>query len=438
MIALVHATYCRLSACNFWPTGVRPSTSNTGASIEGSARLTWFLRHRCSLSSGLMQLMIDASAVTHALSSLSLTGATAGVLYNLVAAFLVLRFPRAGAAAKRPLPDVTVLKPLHGSEPGLFSRLASFCDQRYPAEIQLICGAQSASDEALDVARLLARLRPNIRTEISVSREVLGSNRKVSNLIGMQRLLAHDFIILSDSDIIVDEDFVSLVVSELEQPGIGAVSCAYYGIAAGEFWARVSALNTNAQFLPNVIVALTFRAVRPCFGSAIALRKSTLERIGGLSAFADELADDFAIGKAVRNLGLEVAIPRFAVGHVCFERTFRSFWDHHMRSSRTIRSIDPVGYLGLLFMHPLMLAVVAAATGTQYAGLLIACALASRVILSSCVERSFGLPHQPSWTLLIHDVISFAVFVSSFFGNRIAWRGYSYRILQDGTIEKDL
>src|SRR4051794_19927925 len=89
-------------------------------------------------------------------------------------------------------------------------------------------------------------------------------------------------------------------------------------------------------------------------------------------------------------------------------------------------------------MHPLMLAAVAAVTGTQYAGLRVACALASRVILGSCVERLFRLPRQPAWVLLVHDVISVAVFVCSFFGSRIAWRGYACRILQDGTIKKDI
>ena len=83
-------------------------------------------------------------------------------------------------------------------------------------------------------------------------------------------------------------------------------------------------------------------------------------RIGGLATFADELADDFAIGRAIRATGYRLAIPRFAVGHVCFERELRSFWDRQMRSARTIRSIDPIGYIGTIFMHPFVLALMAA------------------------------------------------------------------------------
>src|SRR5207237_10443041 len=167
--------------------------------------------------------------------------------------------------------------------------------------------------------------------------------------------------------------------------------CAYFGIAAGGIWARLSALYINTQFLPNVVTALSFDATRPCFGAAILVRRGTLDRIGGLAAFADELADDFAIGRAIRATGYRVVIPRFAIGHVCFEREFRSFWERQMRSARTIRSIDPVGYIGSIFMHPFVLALLAAMSGMPHPALMIATAAACRVVLCSCVQRAFAL-----------------------------------------------
>jgi ceramide glucosyltransferase len=165
------------------------------------------------------------------------------------------------------------------------------------------------------------------------------------------------------------------------------------------------------------------------------MHKSTLQRIGGLKPFLDELADDYAIGRAIRSTGLDVVIPHFAVGHVCFEDNLQGFWERHMRSSRTIRSIDPVGYVGILFMHPLMLSVLAALIGTSHPVSLVAAAFASRAVLTLSVERSFRLEPQRLWLLAVHDAISFAVFVSSFFGAIVAWRGVAYRILRDGTIE---
>jgi ceramide glucosyltransferase len=373
----------------------------------------------------------------HFLSELCVAGATLGILYNLVAAMLVLRFESRSTSQASAPPPVTVLKPLHGGEPGLFPRLAAFCNQDYPEEVQLVCGTQLAGDKAIEAVRLLQRLHPNVPIDLVVDERSRGTNRKMANLANMESLVRHELIVLSDSDIVVDDHFVSRIVAELEGQQAAAVTCVYYGLAAGGIWARASAMNINAQFLPNVIVALTFGAAKPCFGSAIAMRKATLRRIGGLRSYLDELADDYAIGKAIRATGGNVFVPGFAVGHVCFERSFRAFWDHHIRSARTIRSIDPVGYVGIVFMHPLMLSLAAAMTGTPYPLALIALALVSRLLLVSSVERAFRLERERPWLVVLHDAMSFAVFVSSFFGRSVAWRDHSYRILPDGTIERD-
>ena len=371
----------------------------------------------------------------HLFSALCEGGATLGIVYNLFAAFLVLRFEQPSTSRPAHPRPVTVLKPLHGGEPDLFPRLASFCEQDYPAAIQLVCGTQEAADRAIDSVRLLKSRFPNSQIDLVIDERSRGANRKVSNLVSMEAMARHDIVILSDSDIVVDDQFMGRVIAVLERPSAGAVTCVYYGLARGGTWARVSALNINSQFLPNVIVALTFGAEKPCFGSAIAMDKPTLQRIGGLRPFLDELADDHAIGSAVRAAGLDVIVPRFAVGHVCFERSLREFWDHHMRSARTIRSIDPIGYLGLVFIHPFMFSVLAALAGVTFPLALVAAAFASRVILNSSVERSFRLERQALWLLALHDTISFAVFLSSFFGTEVTWRGYHYRLFHDGTIE---
>jgi ceramide glucosyltransferase len=108
-----------------------------------------------------------------------------------------------------------------------------------------------------------------------------------------------------------------------------------------------------------------------------------------------------------------------------------------MRSARTIRSIDPVGYVGSIFMHPFALALMAAMSGMPHPALMVATAAASRLVLCSCVERAFGLPRQPYWLVPLHDLISFAVFATSFLGSAVIWRGHSYRVLADGALKQE-
>ncbi|WP_407175008.1 bacteriohopanetetrol glucosamine biosynthesis glycosyltransferase HpnI [Bradyrhizobium sp. STM 3562] len=384
---------------------------------------------------GSTTLMLSLHENISLLAELCVAGATLGILYNLVAALLVLRFGNPAKPTVSKLPRVSILKPLHGAEPGLYPRLTTFCQQDYPEEVQLICGTQQADDQAIHTVRLVKKLNPAAQIDLIVDERSRGTNRKVGNLVNMEPRVRHEVVVLSDSDILVDNHFLRRIAAELESRKAGAVTCVYYGVGLRGIWARLSAANINCQLLPNVIVALSFGAARPCFGSAIALRAETLKQIGGLVAFADELADDYAIGKAVRALGKDVVITRWAVGHACFDRSFRAFWEHHMRSARTIRSIDPIGYVGLLFMHPLMLSVLAACAGTPHSLVLITSALSARAILSTSVESTFGLQRQSFWLLALHDAISFAVYVCSFFGNSVTWRGYNFHIQRNGTIE---
>jgi ceramide glucosyltransferase len=374
----------------------------------------------------------------HMLGDLCAAGATLGVLYNCFAAAAVLRFfsrPKSDGHDRSSSPPVTVLKPLHGSEPGLFPRLKSLCEQDYPGRIQLVTGIQDPSDHAVHAVRLLQRLHPDVQIDLVIDNSCDGTNRKIANLANMEAAVDHDIIVLSDSDIAIDRQFIGEVTVELDRKTTGAVTCLYYGEASRSPWGRLSALGINSHFLPNVVVALTFGAARPCFGSAIALRREVLHRIGGFRSFCDELADDYAMGQAIRSLGLNVVIPHWAVGHVCSESSIHAFWDHQIRVHRTVRSLDPVGYLGLMFMHPLTFSVLAGVLGANRPVLLITSAMVSRIILTATVESSLHLRTRERWLIALHDMISFAVFVVSFFGARIEWRGQSYRILNDGTLE---
>ena len=170
-------------------------------------------------------------------------------------------------------------------------------------------------------------------------------------------------VVLADSDMRVGPDYLSRVIAALEEPGVGAVTCLYYGIPVTGPWASLAALAINAHFLPSVVVGLAVGLARPCFGSTLALRRRTLGEIGGFIAFVDCLADDYAMGKALRARGCTIAIPPFAIAHMCTQTSAREFWRHELRWARTIKSIDPVGYAGSIVAHPLPWALIAALLG---------------------------------------------------------------------------
>jgi len=365
-----------------------------------------------------------------------------GCAYLLCAAVLTSGFPRRPLPASRTAtPRVTILKPLHGTEPGLFENLASFCTQNYPGAIQIVLGVQDPRDDAIAVVEQLQAKYKGCHLDLVVDATMHGLNRKVSNLVNMWRYVEHDVVVVADSDMRVDPDYLSRVVAALEHRGVGAVTCLYHGVGANGFWAQLAALGINAHFLPNVIMGLGLKLAKPCFGSTIAFKRKALVGIGGFIRVVDCLADDYAIGAALRARGYRISVSPITVGHVCGEMSASELWHHEVRWARTIRSLDPAGYAGTIITHAFSLALIAAMLGVAAQSLRPAIALGLAIASFGCrlallrqVERAFNLPPQASWLVPLRDVLSFAVFVSSFFGQTARWKGRRYRFVAGGTL----
>lgn len=374
---------------------------------------------------------LDAAAVMLAAM------AVLGCIYALVIAWQVARFgrrPRAPALAEQP--GISVLKPLCGLEPGLEEALATFCTQDYHGPVQIIFGAQSADDPAIAAVQRLRARFPSLAIDLVVDDTLHGANRKVSNLINMAARAHHPVILASDSDIVAPRDQFGRMMADLAQPGVAAVTSLYHGVpVGGGLWPRLEALGIDARFLPDVIAGVSFGMAKPCFGSVIAMRAETLSAIGGFERVADELADDFKLGEALRAAGA-VRVPPATVGHLSGSTSLAELWWHELRWLRTVRSLHPVGYLGSVVTHPVPFALMALALdGVGGLGLAaVVAALASRAALYRTVVATFRLTPQGVALLALRDLLSFAAFVWSFTGSAVSWRGSRYRVAPGGQL----
>jgi ceramide glucosyltransferase len=372
-----------------------------------------------------------------AVAALACYGAAVlGCLYALVAVYAVRRF--AASADDTPVPHyppITILKPLHGAEPNLHDNLARFCVQDYPGAVQVVFGVSDRADPAIEVASGIVAAFANRDLHLVVNSRRHGSNRKVSNLINMAAEARHDILVISDSDIVVDANYLKSVAVGLQHPGVGLVTCLYRGVAAKGVWAKLSAAAIDYHFLPSVLVGLLFGLATPCFGSTIAIRKQTLAEIGGLQTVADQLADDYALGAAVRRAGLGVAIPAYIVGHECTQNSAPALFRHELRWARTIRSVNPLGFTGTAITHALPLALLGLLLGgTTPLASLVLVAFICRAALQMELDRTFRLRRGFFWWGPLRDLKSFAVFVASFFGRGIEWRGHRYGVQSDNTL----
>ena len=362
----------------------------------------------------------------------------------------VRRFTR--HARSRPLPHerargrggpdhptaVSVLRPLHGDEPGLYENLRSFAEQDYSA-VQIVLGVNDAEDGALLAARALIHDLPGRDIALVVNPRAKGSNRKVANLENMLEAARHNIIVLADSDMHVGRHHLAAVTAPLGDPKTGVVTCLYKGVPDAGLWAKLGAMHINFWFLPGALVGAALGVGGGCFGATIALRRETLDRIGGFERLRDELADDHRIGEQVRALGLTVVLSSYIVEARVTEPTFIALWRHELRWARTERTVAPAGFAGSILSHAVAIAVLgAAATGfglTSLIFLVISCVL--RGATARVIADMLGLPPAKPWLLAVRDALSFAVFIASFFGRTVSWQDEFFRVEAHGHMTAD-
>lgn len=358
--------------------------------------------------------------------------------YLVGTAIAAVRFARSPLPVAAEQPPVSLLKPLHGEEPGLYENLRSFVEQDYPV-VQLVLGVNNADDGALPVAKALICDMPAADVTLVVGAPLRGSNLKVANLENMLPAARHDILVISDSDMRVDRRYLGAVTTPLHDPSTGLVTCLYRGVSTGDMWSDLGALHINFGFLPSALLAAAIGVDRGCFGATIALRHATLRRIGGFTPMRDELADDQRIGEAVRALGLAVVLSRYLVEARVSEPSFAGLWHHELRWARTVRTITPAGFAGSVLTHAVAIAMLgAAATGfglTSWIFLVISLAL--RWATARVIAGALCLATTKLWLLPVRDVLAFAVFVASFFGRRVFWRDQLFQVEPSGRMSID-
>jgi ceramide glucosyltransferase len=358
--------------------------------------------------------------------------------YLFGAAWAVTRFTRRELPISTEKPAISILKPLHGAEPGLYENLRSFVEQDYPVR-QIVLGVTDPQDGAIEVAQALIYEFSGDDISLVIERRTRGSNGKVSNLENMLPAARHDILVLADSDMRVDRDYLAAVTAPLNDPRTGIVTCLYKAVPTGGIWSELGAMHINFGFFPGAVVGEALGVGRGCFGATIALRRQTLEHIGGFARVREELADDHRLGDAVRSAGLTVVLSRYVVEARVAEPSFVALWRHELRWARTVRGVAPAAYVGSIVTHPLMAAVFAAAvTGFGLTSFtFVAITYSVRWACARVTARALGLRSARPALLPVRDALSFAVFVASFFARTVFWRDQHFRVASSGRMTAD-
>jgi ceramide glucosyltransferase len=381
-----------------------------------------------------IQVTIEVIAVVGALSSIAYH------FLALYSAAAFLRKRRVGTSTSvADLPPVSILKPLKGIDPGMYESFRTHCLQNYPA-YEIIFGVSDPNDPAITEVERLKREFPERNIQLMVCAKHLGANIKISNLVQMLPAARYEHLIVNDSDIRVPPDYLQTVIAPLADPATGMVTCLYCAVAGDTLGSKLEALGVNTDFSAGVLVAQKLEGIRFGLGSTLALRRQTLGEIGGFESMLDYLADDYEIGKRVAALNLKVELSQLVVETYLPAYKFPDFLHHQLRWGRAIRDSRPWGYLGLAFTFALMWSLIAliVSGGALWAWALFAMAAGARGAAAVLVGRSV-LQDQTLrpivWLLPLRDFIGAAIWLASFAGHNVAWRGDSF-VLKKGKLAR--
>jgi len=378
------------------------------------------------------------------LQVVSVVGCVSSSSYYLLCLWDAAAFLRARRAGERfpvtrvtpNLPPVSILKPLKGVDPEIYGSFRSHCVQDYP-EYEIIFGVSDADDPAIASVERLKREFPNRDIQLIICPEKLGPNIKVSSLEQMVQSARYEHLIVNDSDIRVEGDYLRRVMTPFLEPGgerMGMVTCLYRGVAANTLGSRLESLGISTDFCAGVLAAHQLEnGLRFGLGSTMAFRRADLERIGGFRAIVDYLADDYELGRRIAGLGLQVKLSEVVVETHLPAYDLREFWEHQMRWARGVRDSRPGGYFGLISTFGLMWAllnlIAAHAAPWSWAVLgMVAClrlavalAVGKAVLRDQHLLRNLGL-------LPLRDLLAVAVWMASYAGHTVTWRGDRFKL----------
>jgi ceramide glucosyltransferase len=361
--------------------------------------------------------------------------ALAAMLYSVAAVFAMRRSISVKNRPSLGLPPVTVLKPLCGVERDTYDCLRSFCVQDFK-DYQVVFGVSDAYDPVIAVVQRLQREHPERDLSLVVDRRLHGSNHKVSNLINMMAVARHDYLVMSDSDVRVESDYLGRIVAPLADQKVGIVTCCYRGVSRAGIWSILGSMFINQWFMPSVRVAamLGFRSF--AFGASIAMRREVLNKIGGFTAIAGQLADDYRLGELTRRMGLTTVLSDVEVETMVSEQSALELVAHELRWRRTIRILSPSGY-GLSFITfglPVTAVQIGVTGGGVAAFIIFAITALANASLHLRTDRSRW---RRAKLLLVpfRDLLHFALWGWSFATRRVQWRSVLYRVTDDGSVQ---
>lgn len=338
------------------------------------------------------------------------------------------RFPQAGS--RRPF--ISILKPVCGLEDELRENLLSFVDL-HGVDYEVILSVADPDDPAIAVIDEVMKNGGPFRLVVGGEPRFERMNRKVARLIEAERHARGEILFISDANVRVEPHIIATTVDAF-RGRVGCVSNLFTGTGASSFGATIESLHLLSFVVPGSVLA-AFAGVPCVVGKSMAISRRALRATGGFAAFADVLAEDQAIGLAVRNAGFDVVVSPEIARNVVVHRTVRRALDRQIRWNKIRFAFSKWTYSAEFLTNPLPFAIATAVVAgasthsvAPFALVPIVAGLRTLQVAGLAFATRARLTPAQLCAVPILDVLQFGAQFVPYFSDRVTWRGYTARI----------
>lgn len=357
-------------------------------------------------------------------------------IYYSIALFSAWHFFRRSGGSASPTssftPPVSVLKPVRGLDPDAYDNFASFCRQNYP-EYEIVFCVGDRSDPVLPIIEKVIADFPDhaIRVLFGTGREA--TNDKVAKLARLAKEARYETLVINDSDVRAEPEYLRTVVAPLADPKVGAVTCFYTPTDEKTLVQRLQTVGMYSDFYPGIVVAWQLDGVKFALGPTIATSRARLAGFGGYEMIENRPADDLLVGRLIAEQGYEVKLLPYSIRTVADFQSLRDLFLKRLRWIVVMRHMRPWGHFGLIFTLglPWSLAAVALSPSVAVAAAFVGTYLGMRIAMTLQIS-SWGLKQPTPWVGLalipVWDAMAFVIWLASFTRSTIRWRDRDYYI----------
>jgi len=204
-----------------------------------------------------------------------------------------------------PLPGVSIIKPLVGSDTNLTINLESFFTMNYASYEILFC-IHDEKDSSLTCVQKLMRKYPDVDASIFIGGKKVGVNPKINNMYPGYANAKYDYILISDSGIRMKEDTLLDMVLQMKED-VGLVHQVPFTCDRKGFSSTLEKVYFGTAHA-RIYLSADFVGVNCPTGMSALMRKSLIDEVGGLDTFANYLAEDFFLAKSLTDRGWKLQI----------------------------------------------------------------------------------------------------------------------------------